>query len=520
MALIKKILIGVGVILVLGVGINYGLNIWVKVKLPKIITENNDSPFKVSYKNIHIDLWSGSAKVYEIGIYPKNRPENDTIKLGIYATVKSIEIEHFKIWNVLFNNVIKAEQITVNDPNVLLYKNNENVINDSKNINSQIINPIQKIIIVPNIVLKNGSLKIIYIKSKKSILSARNINLAVNRIVITDETLKNKIPFSYEKFNFSTDSVFYQINQFYHLKAVNLQTSNSNFKLKNWALVPEYPRSEFSQKLKTEKDMYNINGALLSINNMDFGYKDSLFFFNANSLILEKMSANIYRNKTVDDDTTKKHLYNKLLRDIKFPLKVDTLAIKNSMLVYEEEVNAQRGPGKLTFNNFNLNATGIQSGFEQDKVKDVVIDVQSQFMNESFLKVHWTFNVLDKTDRFHIKGTFFNFNLKALYPFTKDYMKVSFKGNLEKVLFNFKGNDKGSAGDFALQYRDLEVKFYKKKKPNKENKLKTAVANPFIKNDSNGQTKKVKVEIERDQDRSFYNLLWKSIAEGLKKILI
>ena len=520
MTLIKKTLIGVVVILVLGVGINYGLNIWVKVKLPKIITENNDSPFKISYKNIDIDLWSGSAKVYEIAISPKNLPENDTIKLGIYANVKSIEIEHFKIWNVLFNNVIKAEQITVKDPNVLLYKNNENVINDSKNINSQIINPIQKIIIVPNIVLKNGTLNIIYIKSKKSILSARNINFAVNRIVITDETLKNKIPFSYEKFNFSTDSVFYQIDQFYHLQAVNLQTSNTNFKLKNWALVPEYSRSRFSQKLKTEKDMYNINGALLSINNMNFGYKDSLFFFNANSLILEKMSANIYRNKTINDDVTKKHLYNKLLRDIKFPLKVDTLAIKNSMLVYEEEVNAQRGPGKLTFNNFNLNATGIQSGFEQKKVKDVVIDVQSQFMNESSLKVHWTFNVLDKTDRFHIKGTFFNFNLKALYPFTKDHMKVSFKGNLEKVLFNFKGNDKGSAGDFALEYRDLKVKFYKKKAPEKVNKFKTAVANLLIKNDSKEQTKKVKIEIERDQDRSFYNLLWKSIAEGLKKILI
>ena len=90
MTLIKKILIGIGVILILGVGINYGLNIWVKAKLPKIITENNDSPFKISYKNIHIDLWSGSAIVNEIVISPKKRPENDPIKLGIYATVKSI----------------------------------------------------------------------------------------------------------------------------------------------------------------------------------------------------------------------------------------------------------------------------------------------------------------------------------------------------------------------------------------------------------------------------------------------
>ena len=520
MTLLKKILIGVGVILVLGLFANYGINIWVKAKLPKIITENNDSPYKISYKNINIDVWSGSIKTDGIVISPKIRPEKDTTKMGIYATIKSVEVEHFKIWNIIFNNVIKAEQITVINPKVLLYKNTEKAINNRNSINSQVIDPMKKIIIVPNVTIRNGSLNIIYIQNKKAILSARNINLRVNGIVITDDILKNKIPFSYEKFDFSTDSLYYQINQFYHLQAINLQTSNTNFKLKNWALVPEFSRSEFTQKLKTEKDIYNINGEELSINNMDFGFKDTLFYFNANKLVLDKMSANIYRNKTVADDKTKKHLYNKLLRDIKFPLNVDTLLIKNSMLVYEEEVDAQRGPGKLTFKDFNLNATGIQSGFGQNKVEDVVIDVQSQFMNESPLKVHWTFNVMDKTDGFHIKGTVFNFNIKALYPFTKDHMNASFKGNLEKVFFNFKGNDKGSAGDFALQYKDLDVKLYKKKEPKKENKFTTTVANLLVKDDSDGQTKNAKVEIEREQDKSFYNLLWKSIAQGLKKILI
>ena len=149
MTLIKKILIGVGVILVLGVVANYGLNIWVKAKLPKIITENNDSPYKITYKNIEIALWSGSIKADGIVISPKTRPENDTTKMGIYATVKSIEVAHFKIWNVIFNNVIKAERITVNTPEVLLYKNTEKAINNSKSINSAVIDPIKKIIIVP-----------------------------------------------------------------------------------------------------------------------------------------------------------------------------------------------------------------------------------------------------------------------------------------------------------------------------------------------------------------------------------
>ena len=327
MALYKKILIGLGILLILCFVANYGLNLWVNAKLPKIITENNVSPYKISYKNIEIDMWSGSVKADGIVISPKTRPENDTTKMGIYATVKSIEVENFKIWNIIFNNVIKADQITVNTPKVLLYKNTEKAINDRKSINSEVIDTIKKIIIVPNVTLKDGSLNIIYIKNKKAILSASNINLEVNGIVITDDILKNKIPFSYEKFDLSTDSLYYQMDEFYHFQAENLQTKTSSLKLKNWALVPEYSRKEFTQKLKTEKDIYDIKGEELSINNMDFGFRDTIFYFNANKLILDKMSANIYRNKIVADDTSKKHLYNKLLRDLKFPLNIDTLTI-------------------------------------------------------------------------------------------------------------------------------------------------------------------------------------------------
>jgi hypothetical protein len=71
-----------------------------------------------------------------------------------------------------------------------------------------------------------------------------------------------------------------------------------------------------------------------------------------------------------------------------------------------------------------------------------------------------------------------------------------------------------------LDYEDLKVKLYQKKNPEKEAKLKTAVANLLVKNDSKEKAKTAEVEVERLQDRSFYNLLWRSIAESLKKILI
>jgi hypothetical protein len=82
-------------------------------------------------------------------------------------------------------------------------------------------------------------------------------------------------------------------------------------------------------------------------------------------LNLDGLSADIYRNKLPADDLSKKHLYNKLLRELDFNMKIDTLKMRNSLLAYEEAKSFDKGSGKLIFNNFNLTVLNINSGFQQ-----------------------------------------------------------------------------------------------------------------------------------------------------------
>jgi hypothetical protein len=141
-------------------------------------------------------------------------------------------------------------------------------------------------------------------------------------------------------------------------------------------------------------------------------------------------------------------------------------------------------------------------------------------MKTSLLNVDWSFNVLDKNDSFHIQGIISNFDVAAISRFSKPYMNASFTGVFHKYRFNFYGNDNISKGNASLDYDDLKVKLYKKKNPEKEAKLKSALANLLVKNDSKEKAKTADVELERIQEKSFYNFLWRSIAESLKKILM
>lgn len=500
--------------------LNLGINTWIKYRLPNLINEKNESAYSITYQNVDVSLLNLSIKASDIVIIPKLALKKPNVKSGLYAKVKTVEVKKFQFWSILFSNKIKAKSIHVSEPKVILYKNDDKAINNYKSINSRVVTPFEKIIKVSDIYLINGEAKIIYTKTNTPVLTVSNINLTIDGIVINENTLKNKIPFTFTKYKINCDSLYYHPNKFYHLKTKKIFTSENSFLVSQFKLVPEDTRQEFTTKIAMEKDQFTIFSKEIKINKLEWGIKSEKLFVNAQSLRLQDLDANVYRNKLPNDDLRKKDLYNKLLRELDFNLKLDTLEIRNSLLTYEEEKSFEKGAGKLTFNNFNLTAYNIHNDINQEISPELNINVDCKFMNTSPLKINWTLNVMDKNDGFHIKGSLLNFDTKKIIPFTKPYMNITPEGILNETYFNFTGNNTTAKGDFAIKYDDLNFTVYKKKNRDEKNKLLSFVGNLLIKNDSEGEIKKTSVELERIQEKSFYNFLWRLIAEGMKKTFI
>lgn len=517
---IKRITIGLAALTLLVLMLNLGLNYWISARLPRIINGKNDSPYSITYEDLDISLLNSTILAKNIYLHPKKSIEDAPIKTGIYAQIKTVEVKKFKFWNLIFNDKIKAKSITITRPKVTLYKKSESAFTNSKSINSQIVAPFSKVILVSDIYLDGGDLKIIHTQNKKNILSATNISVKLEEIVITDDILNKKIPFSFRNYAFSCDSIYYRPNPFYHILARQIGATEKEISLKKFEMIPEYDRHEFVKIIKKEKDIYTLKTDEIKIQNMNWGFdKAEKFFFHAETILVDKATANIYRPKMPPDDLSKKPLYNKLLREIPFDLKVDTLKVRNSFLEYEEEKAFEKGAGSLTFNRLNLTATNICSGFQKTKMKDLAIKINCRFMNISPMKVNWTLNVLDKTDGFNIKGSLLKFPAEKLTPFIKPYMNITAKGILDEIYFNFTGNDKTSKGDFAINYDDLKFTIYRENDRKKKNKFLTAIARIFIKKDTKERVKNTQIEVERIPEKSFYNLFWRSVAEGLKKLL-
>ena len=352
------------------------------------------------------------------------------------------------------------------------------------------------------------------------IFNAENIGLSLDGLLITDEILKKEIPFIFRKCVFSCNNLYYRANQYYHMQAGNISSRENNLLIKKLSFVPEYSRTQFVKRLKCEKDLYKVAVSSIELTKVFWGFKDGKVYFNADTAFLDKVSANIFRSKIPPDNMDKKLLYNSQLRSIPFPLKLDNLIVRNSRIVYEEEINPKSGSGSLIFSKFNLNAKHIESGFGERIIPDVIINVNCKFMEASPMRINWTFNVLDKSDGFKIKGSIKNFDTNKLSPFFRPYMNMEAQGFFDEVNFNLAGNDRVSHGECGLKYHDFKIAIYKKRKPGMKSKLKTAIANLLIKNNSNGNSKIVTVEVKRIQEKSFYNFLWRSVGEGIKQILL
>lgn len=381
-----------------------------------------------------------------------------------------------------------------------------------KNTNSGILQSV----IIRKVSLKNSNL--IYDKGKEP-LAFHDLNATVNGIEIGPKANNQGLSFKVKDYFLTTRNFVYK-TQFYNISLGLLKLNKNKVQINNFAMKPLVSRNQFIKMIPVERDLYDLKVTQI-VAEGDWDFFSERQFINASHVAIQSADANIFRSKIPKDDPKIKALYSKMLRSIKIPMNINTLDLKNSVLVYEEDTPESMGPGKLTFSNFNMNVKNLNSAKAKGKPTKVDIKINCSFMNLSPLSVNWSFDVADQHDAFMISGKTTNLPASGINPFIRPYLHVTATaGTIQEMVFNFKGNPAGLHGAFNLKHKDLKIAVLNKHNHEKKGFL-TAVANVFLKSNSGNYPESVTVEhVERDPTKSFFNLFWKGIEQGLKKTLI
>lgn len=469
--------------------------------------------FLVSGKNISVLSGEQEFKIASLSLNPKS---GDLQKISAFSEQKSGmnftgERMSFKMNEFGF----KENKLNLDIENILINQLNgtiKSAANSPKKKSD--FSGIQFPVKIKMIGLKNSNL--VYDKGNQP-LAFNDLNANLNAVEISPKSDNSGLAFNLGNYSATTRNFKYK-TQFYNLAVGLLKLNKSGIQINNFSMIPTVSRSQFIRMIPVEKDLYTLKAAQISMTGKwDLFSKNK--FLEADNVTIRSANANIFRSKIPKDDPKIKPLYSELLRKIKFPMFVHQLDVKNSYLEYEEDTKKSDGPGKLTFSDFNLNAKNLNSGKMKGKPTEVPITINCKFFKVSPMNVSWKFNTANLSDVFTISGNISSLPAPRINPFVEPYLKIRTTGTIENLKFNFHGNKNGLDGSFNMKHKDLKVAILKN--GGEKDKVLSAVANIFVKGNSGNFPESVVVDdVPRDPTKSFFNLFWKGIEEGLKKTLI
>lgn len=363
--------------------------------------------------------------------------------------------------------------------------------------------------------LTNGKLS--QTVQNKNKMSVGSFDIKLDGLYTDQKILQHNIPFTVQKRNIKAGKIYLDAGKYYTFSVAGMTNSEKTTEMSDLHFTPKYSRKAFSRVIAKETDLYNITVGKVRVEDHQSSFEKNTVI-DLSRIDIDRLNCNIYHDLAPPDDNAIRYFFSKKLRDLKVPLFIKNVNLRNSELTYEENAENSNIPGKITFNKFNAQIANVNNAKIKGRPTVITTDAQFDFFGTADTKVNWKFDVKDRSDHFTINGDIRNLSAENVNLFVRPYLNVTLDGQIDYLKFDYYGNSAGINGKFYFKYNDMYVNLLNKK--GKERKLLTKIANWFVKDDSKGEPEHVVIEKKRDPERSFFNMLWQGIMEGLKKYII
>ncbi|MHA4809222.1 hypothetical protein ACX0G9_14015 [Flavitalea flava] len=513
----------------------------------KGISEKSYGLYTIHYDDLVIDEVAGQLHVKHIEISPDTTVFNRMVKEGnappviIRLNIPALDIAGIKTPKALLNKEIEGGKVELFNPalEVILtgIAKDSTLFNPGKDLYKTLLGKLLKIkldsisvhnakVVVRNKLSETGADK----NAEDFLFKGENVSCLLTDLLIDSTTDKDnsRILFSKELGMTCDEFVLPSKNKKYRLMVEKLRfvSRDNSFYIGQLRLIPQLPEEEFARSFPKQKDRYDFTLEGIALHEIDRG---SLWHkkLEAESLLIQKSSFKIYRDLSYPRDTISKvgKFPQQQLMHLPVPFLIKTVKIENSFIEYKEKNGKSDSAGKMQL--FNAHATITNVTNEKEAIarnNKCILFFNASFLNQAPVKAKLTMILKDPRGNFFIEGNIGTIKAPNLNPLTQPMGLARMEtGTIRNIAFNFEGTDSSSSGKLTMLYDDLKISLLKKdKEENKYDKkgLASLAANILIKNDNPGKNGKVRiaeVHYNRALNKSFFNMIWKSILTGVKE---
>ena len=288
------------------------------------------------------------------------------------------------------------------------------------------------------------------------------------------------------------------------------------FKVDSVQISPLYNRAEFAKRAGRQIDQFSCMIPVIQATGFEVG-KSPLSYAAHHVDLRFRLEA--FRDKRIPRTTRKPTVLPvSFLHQQPFRLQIDSLAISDSYVSYEEFPEIGDASGKVFFNGLHAGISNISNSSSQD----ATMDVHARFMNTGDLKANFTFP-FEEQKPYTVRGSLSHFSMPEINGMLVSHIHAEVEsGEIQEMKFHFQYNEYRSDGEVELSYTNLKVRRFRKHQEKSENILISFLLNMFVKNDLDKSDTKEKrtgsIEMYRNAQRGIFNYWWKSVFSGVKSV--
>lgn len=542
----KRIFKWIGAIVLALIIIIGGLSIYLSAKWKPLLTQKikesvyqgSDHLYKIDFKNIHLNLVSGTAVLDSISLYPDSAvfAKLKTIKKApthlFRVRLAHLKINRVSILTAYFKQKIDVSTIILDHPSIDMVYNKVpkpiDALKDERTLYQQISKSLKSISV--------NDIKIIdadfdYYNGLKKLNSVKHLSINVKNVLIdsaaqfdTTRVFHSKdIAFALSGYSALSKDKMYTTK----VDSVKGSMSNKTVRIKGLKMIPMYPDLTFSRKYKTQKDRYDLSFNEINLSGVDFISLNNEGSFHAKKIEIGPSKVAVFMNRELPPaDFDKGRNYPHVaLRRIPFATLVDTLKLNKVDIAYTEFSEKTKERGTLKLDNLSGDIMNLTNDSARLVNKNhAYADLTTYIFGKGKMNVKIDFNLTDKDAAFSYVGNIGNFDMKVLNPLSKSLGLVAIEqGKVQKANFNINANLKRSSGQVVFYYTDLKVDLLKEDQEGEKKKkglLSFLANNILIKNDNPTKGESVRtanITYERVPQASFFNLMWKSVFVGIRE---
>jgi hypothetical protein len=533
-------------ILTLVVVIILGAQLFAALFLDKIIGDylkaqvSNSSAqvYQLRYEDLDINLFTTSTRLQNVHLTPDSTSivqRDNTLKnvpLLAEAHIPELAVSNVSLWQALFRNTLSVESIAIDRPSITveeIYRNRQLNKQKFKSLDSTLmalISPGFSAFELNRFSIEHARFSLMDENSTKSKLSVKDLGLQLRNIRIDSASIMKKKLFITDDIELNVSGFSMESSREYYRLTTDrfvLSSASRHIVADSVRLEPLLPRYEFSRKWGYQTDRIDMTISRFHLDNVNFTAMVDSGHFYAAMLKVDSTEVNIFRNKKLPlPPGHAPGLLHLTFRNLSQPIKIDSVSIQKSDIVYTEHRKGVPKPGTIRFVNLQTAISDL-SNYNQDLKNGhkTTMQAQTEVMGKGILKSYFTFFMSDPNGSHTIYGNFGSMKIAEFNPVLEHLAYVHVEsGIIHNMEFSMKLDLDNASGWVLLNYENLSLELLQSETLDQGigQGIKSFIANTFVIQESNSTPplRKGKIKFDRVELKSVFSYWWKSLASGIK----